>query len=161
MTPEQEIIADLLGAAVSIRSAAMDALSLIDTMPADEAAFDAMTPMARVATTAMLKSFEQLEDTTNGLFRAILRTLGVRLKGLYPLDVANRMEELDVLDDPARWVAIVKLRNELVHEYPGEAALRFTRMIDAHASLPFLFDALTRAERLIRARHLLEEQSDD
>lgn len=158
MTPEQEVLTDLLEAAVSLRKAAADALSMIDTVPTDEVAFDAMPPVARIATTALLKSFEQLEDTTNGLFRAILRTLGVRLKGLYPLDIANRMDELDVLDDPARWVDIVKLRNELVHEYPSEAALRFIRLCAAHDALPFLFDALDRAERLIRARNLLEEQ---
>lgn len=158
MTPEQEIIADLLRAARALTASAKDSLELMGEMPSDDTHFAGMTVLQRVATTAMLKDFEQLEGTLNGLFRAILRALGVRLKGLYPMDVANRMAELAILDDPKRWVAIVKLRNELVHEYPIGSGDRYDRFVDAHAALPVLFDAAARAERVILERGLLDEQ---
>lgn len=159
MTPEQEIVADQLEAIRAITQSAHETLPLIGSMPVDDASFMAMTPIQRVAATAMLKEFEQFEGLLSGLFRAILRTLGVRLKGLYPLDIANRMVELDVIDDPERWVAVVKLRNELIHEYPLGVSDRYDRFVAAHGSFPFLFDAGERAARIVAARHLLDSGS--
>lgn len=155
MTPEQEVLADLLAAATAITASAREAMPLAGEPPADHVAFAAMTPMQRVATTALLKQFEQLEGALSGLFRAILRSLGVRLKGLYPLDIANRMAELDILDRPEDWLMVVKLRNELVHEYPLGSSERYHRFVDALIALPFLFDAAERAARVARARGLL------
>lgn len=159
MTPEQEIIADQQEAIAAVLRSARTALPMIGAMPTDHASFAAMTPLQQLASTAMLKQFEQLEGLLHGLFRAILRTLGIRLKGLYPLDVANKMVELEILDDAARWVAIIKLRNDLAHEYPLGTSDRYDRFADAHASLPFLFDAAERARRVIAQRRLLETPS--
>jgi hypothetical protein len=156
VTPEQEIVADQLDAIAAVVRSARETLPLIGTMPADDAAFASLTPLQRIASTAMLKEFEQIEGLLSGLFRAILRTLGIRLKGLYPLDIANRMAELDILDEPDRWVAIVKLRNELVHEYPLGSSDRYDRFIAAFDAFPFLFDAAERAHRVVAARHILD-----
>lgn len=158
MTLKQGIFADLLVQARFLRTFVNEALMLIDELPRDEDAFVAMAPSGRVATTALPKSFEQLGDTLNGLFRAILRILGIRLKGLFPLDIAHRMEKLNVIDDPDQFVAIVKLRNELVHEHPSEAALRFDRMRNAHRAFPYLFDAAARADQMVRDQRLLESR---
>ena len=119
MTAEQEVLKDQLEAINSVAGSARITLPMVGTMPLDDAAFQAMTPIQTIAATAMLKQFEQLEGLLSGLFRAILRTLGVRLKGLYAQDIGNHMETLGVIDDAGRWVAIAKLRNELVHEYPA------------------------------------------
>ena len=156
MTPEQEIIADQLDAITAVVRSARTTLPMIGSMPVDDPSFAAMTPMQEMAATAMLKQFEQLEGLLSGLFRAILRTLGVRLKGLYPLDIGNRMVELDIFDDADRWVAIVKLRNELVHEYPLGSSDRYDRFAAAYESFPFLFNAAERAERVSRERRLVE-----
>lgn len=156
MTPEQEIVADQPEAIRAVTRSARETLPLIGTMPVDDASFTAMTSIQRMAATAMLNEFEQLEGLLSGLFRAILRTLGVQLKGLYPLDIANRMAELD---DPESWVATVKLRNELVHEYPLGISDRYDRFVAAHDSFPFLFDAAERAARVVAERHLLESRS--
>ncbi|UUL82602.1 hypothetical protein [Sphingomonas qomolangmaensis] len=158
MTPEQEIIFDLLEAARALVKSSSEALDLLGSPPASADNFAAMTTIQRITTTALLKQFEQLEGTLHGLFRAILRALGVRLKGLYPLDIANRMAELDVLDDPPRWVAIVKLRNNLAHDYPPETGDRYERFLEAYASFAYMFDATQRVERVIQERHLLDEE---
>lgn len=153
MTPEQEVLANQLEAiATVVRSARY-------TMPRDRAAFSAMTEEQQIPATAMLKQFEQLEGLLSGLFRAVLRTMAVRLKGLYQLDLGNRMAELDIIDDPAGWVAIVKLRNELVHEYPLGASDRYDRFAAAYDAFPFLFNAAERASRVIAARGLLGDRS--
>lgn len=159
MTPEQEVIADQLTAITLVVRSARETLPLIGVMPTDHEAFAAMTTLQRVAATAMLKEFEQLEGLLHGLFRVLLKTLGVRLKGLYPLDIANKMAELGILEDPARWVAIIKLRNDLVHDYPLGMSDRYDRFADALACFPFIFDAAELAERVIAERRLLESGS--
>lgn len=155
MTAEQEVIADQLSAIAAVARSARETLPLIGAMPADDAAFDAMTPIQRMAATAMLKHFEQIEGLLSGLFRAVLRSLGVKLKGLYAQDIGNRMAELTIIDDPDRWVATVKLRNELVHEYPLGSSDRYDRFLAAHDSWPFLLAAAQQAERVITERGLL------
>jgi uncharacterized protein with HEPN domain len=158
VTPEQEIVADLLRALRALVRSTEETLGLLPTLPEDASAFAALPVIARVASTAALKDFEQLEDTLNALFRTVLRAMGVRLKGLYPLDIGHRMEELDVLDDAARWLEVVKLRNELIHDYPVEPADQLARLRQALGHLPFLFDAAARIERLIERRALLAER---
>ncbi|WP_174286777.1 hypothetical protein [Sphingomonas bacterium] len=156
MTPEQDVLADQLAAIAAVTTSARQTLPLIGAMPLDDEAFAAMTPIQNMAATAMLKQFEQLEGLLSGLFRAVLRLLGVRLKGLYAQDIGNRMAELAILDDATRWVAIVKLRNELVHEYPLGSSDRYDRFATAHDAFPFLFDAAERAAQVIADRRLLE-----
>ncbi|MEG8039756.1 hypothetical protein QP166_10545 [Sphingomonas sp. LR60] len=138
---------------------AHDALGLLPELPENPDAFAELPVVARVASVAVLKEFEQLQDTLNALFRTTLRALGVRLKGLYPLDIGHRMEELDVLDDADRWLAIVMLRNELVHEYPTEAVDRVARLRAAIGHFPFLFDAAARIERAIERHDLMKGQT--
>lgn len=156
MTPEQEVVADRLDAIALIVRSARATIPIIGAMPTGHREFEAMTTLQRVAATAMLKESEQLEGLLSGLFRAVLRTLGVRLKGLYPLDIANRVAELQILEDPTQWLAVVKLRNELVHEYPLGSSERYNRFLAAFNALPFLFDAAERAQRVVAERNLLE-----
>lgn len=66
---------------------------------------------------------------------------------LSPAEVGNRMAQLGIITDGETWLEIVKLRNELVHEYPIAADLRFQRVAQAHAAIPFL----TMADRRLRA----------
>lgn len=155
MTPEQEIVADLMEAANAVARSARETLQTAGDPPLNDAQFEAMSPLQRLATTALLKQFEQLEGLLNSLFRAILRTMGVRLKGLYPRDIANRMADLGVLDDADRWFGVVKLRNELVHEHPLGSSERYDRFAQALKSLPFLFSVADRTEQIIDARELL------
>lgn len=159
MTPEQEVLEDLLLATRALIRSVVETQPLMGQPPSSEQAFEAMTSVQRVASTALLKEFEQLQGTLHSLFRAMLRMLGIRLKGLYPLDIGNHMVELGVIDEPERWVTIVKLRNELVHEYPLGSTERFERVVAALTSIPFLTDAAARAERVIADRHMLEPRS--
>lgn len=156
MTPEQEILADLIQQIRALRESIPPTMAMIGDLPRTVDAFDAIPVTARIGTTAMLKQFEQLEDALASVFRSVLKALGQKLKGLYPLDIGNRMVELDVLDDGHAWLAIVKLRNQLVHEYSLEADQRLLRMTQAYDAIPMLIDAAVRVDRLIEDRKLLE-----
>lgn len=157
MTPEQELIADLLAQVEASAVALSESVPLIDPFPEDAEAFKALPVIGRVAATAMFKEVEQLEGGLASLFRVILKSMGVGLKGLYPMDIANHMIELDVLDDATEWLKIVKLRNELVHEYPLAAPDQFAQFSRAHTAIATLLDATRRVAGLIAARKLLDD----
>ena len=48
------------------------------------------------------------------------------------------MEKHGVLDDAGQWGSVVKLRNELVHDYPLDAQVQFDRLVAAAGFLPLL-----------------------
>lgn len=155
MTPEQDILHDLLEQADRSAAGLAATVGMIADFPADEAAFDAMSDLTSMATTAMLKQVEQLEGALHGAFRVALKMMGVSLKGLYPLDIGERMAELDVIDEGATWLAAVKLRNELVHEYPFDLTSRFVRTRAAFDMAATLRNATVRLRRFATERKLL------
>lgn len=155
MTGEQEVLHDLVEQLAATEGALQDSLALLGQPPGDVAAFGAMSLVQRVAATALLKQVEQFEDGLARTFRTVLRMLGQSLKGLYPYDIALHMMELDVLDEAQPWVELVKLRNELVHEYPFPPAIRLERLLRACSAVPLLQDAAARVRRAIRSRGLL------
>lgn len=126
-----------------------EAMMVIGLFPESVDEFGNMNAAARVGSTALIKSFEQLEDIIASLFRTILRALGQPLKGLYALDIGEHMVGLSIIDDAAGWLKIVKLRNSLVHEYPTDSAKRFDQLASVYAAIPILRDALDRAKIFI------------
>lgn len=157
MTPEQEIIVDLLEQAKAVQASMPDTIGMIGELPKDVETFLDMPVPVRIGTTAMLKQFEQLEGSLASLFRAVLKAMGQRLKGLFPLDIGNKMVELDVIDDAHAWLNVVKLRNNLVHEYSLDADGRLERLSEAYHAIPLLIDATVRIDKLIAERKLLEQ----
>lgn len=152
MTPEQEVLTDLLNQLERIGRGAAEDRSVLGAVPTTVEEFVAMPPIARIASKALLKSFEQYVDTIQRTVRTLLRATGYRLKGLTPLDVANKAEELDQVSDARTFLALIKLRNELAHEYPDDAETRFGRFTQAVAGLPFLNDAADRVRRFATTR---------
>jgi hypothetical protein len=150
MSPEQELMADLLQQGTASLVGADEAIAIIGPFPETVDAFGTMNVAARVGSTALIKSFEQLEDTLASLFRTILKTLGQSLKGLYALDIGEHMTMLSIIDDATGWLKIVKLRNSLVHEYPTDSLKRFEQLSSVYAAIPILRDALERADAFIR-----------
>lgn len=152
MTPEQEVLADLLDQLDRIAQGIVDDRVMLGEAPRTLAAFEAMPPMARTASKALLKGFEQYVDTLQRVIRAQLRATGFRLKGLTPLDVAHKAHELDQVSDAGTLLALIKLRNELTHEYPDDAETRYARFSQALNGLLFLDDAAARVREFAQTR---------
>ena len=151
MTPEQELMDDLLRQGKASLTAIDEAISLIGLFPSNVDDFAKMNVAARVGSTALIKNFEQLEDTIASLFRTILKTLGQSLKGLYALDIGEHMAALAIIDNAQDWLKIVRLRNSLVHEYPADSVKRFEQLSSVHAAIPILREVFKRADTFIRA----------
>lgn len=152
MTGEQEVLSDLLDQLDRIARGVAEDRDVLDAPPLTTEAFAAMPAAARSASRALLKGFEQYVDTLQRVIRTELRLTGYRLKGMTPFDVANTAEELDQVGSATAFHALVKLRNELTHEYPDDAATRFARFSQALAGFAFLDDAADRVRRFAATR---------
>ncbi len=143
--PEDDILAVICDRVQSLITALDEDMRLLGTVPADLTAFNAMTEHGRVGSRALLKTVEQLEDQLMRLFRTILQARAVNTKDLYARDVANRMEALRIIDSADDWMAVVKLRNRLVHDYPLTREARFAKLAEAAKATEILRAAAQRA----------------
>ena len=152
MTPENDVFDDLLDQLDRIeRGAAVDR-AMLGAFPATLDDFEAMTAQAQSSSRALLKSFEQYVDTLQRAIRTQMRVTGYRLKGLTPVDIANKAEELEQVADAQRFHKLVELRNQLTHEYPDNPEVRFERLLDVLDALPFLDDAAKRVRHFASTR---------
>lgn len=145
MPPEGDVLPSIRDRIRSLVVALDEDLTLLGPVPADLAAFEAMSQTSRVGSRAVLKTVEQLEDQMMRLFRTILRLRDVDIKDLYARDIANRMEALGIVADTEGWMAVVKLRNRLVHDYPLTSESRFMKLAEAVAAADLLRASAERA----------------
>lgn len=72
----------------------------------------------RIASVALLKRYEQLQDMLGRLFRAYLDWELEDVRAMTRRDQANQLEKFGIFDDADDWIVAAELRNRLVHEYP-------------------------------------------
>ncbi len=62
--------------------------------------------------------FSKLQEAIGQkLFKNVLTTLGEDLNNMSFIDIFNRLEQLNILDDYDQWDELRELRNEISHEY--------------------------------------------
>ncbi len=54
------------------------------------------------------------------LFRRFLDEIGELVENMSFLDVLDKLERLEIINNYQRWIEARKLRNKLTHEYPDE-----------------------------------------
>ena len=146
------MLTDLLRELDRIEANVHQELETLGEPPKTASAIPKAAPIVRTASTALIKDFEQFEDTLVRAIRTLLRMTGYRLKGMTPFDVANKAEELELVENARRWQELIKLRNELAHEYPDDAEVRFMRFVGVLAGFAFLSDASRRVHLFTRTR---------
>jgi hypothetical protein len=124
--PEDDILEIICDRVQSLNIALDEDMRLLGTVPND-------------------LTVEQLEDQLMRLFRTILQARAVDTKDLYARDVANRMASLRIIDSADDWMAVVKLRNRLVHDYPLTSEARFAKLVEAVRATDTLRAASQRA----------------
>ena len=68
-------------------------------------------------------------------------TLGTMMFG----EQTSTEESLRIIDSPDDWMAVVKLRNRLVHDYPLTREARFAKLVEAARATETLRAAAQRA----------------
>lgn len=130
-SPEQAILRALLEAVERVSTGFEEARELLEPIPNSPGEFNRLNKVQRIATAALLKRFEQMQDLLARLMRTALLADGADISTLTARDIANRMEKLRALPDAARWSEAVRLRNRLAHEYPTSSAEQFDRLSSA------------------------------
>lgn len=119
MTETAAFIGQLLGRCAALRAGIEEiALDLEPLIPATVAGLKGATRHQRIASVALLKRVEQLQDVLARLLRALAAWRGQDAAGLSLRDLGNLAAQLGGIDDAEEWMALVRLRNRLVHEYP-------------------------------------------
>ena len=99
----------------------------------------------RIASVALLKRYEQLQDIVGRLGRAVAAWELEDVQEMTRRDFANWLEKAEIVTSAEHWVAATYLRNRLVHEYPLAEAEQIDRVNACWQGLPPL---VTMVERL-------------
>jgi hypothetical protein len=95
----------------------------------------------RIASIALLKRYEQLQDMLGRLFRAYLTWELEDVRAMTRRDQANQLEKLGIVEDADDWIGAAELRNRLVHEYPIDEAEQVDRVNDTWGASSGLIQA--------------------
>lgn len=139
--PENDILALILERLAVLEASLADDLAWMEDAPDTLADFETMASHRRTASRAVLKSFEQMEDQLARAFRLLPKLLGKDSSRWFSRDHADFMEQLGITHDAARWARIVKLRKDLVHDYPLKREVQFERFLQAIGFIPVILEA--------------------
>lgn len=93
-------------------------LFLAPVLPAADGALQSLPVVERIASVALLKRYEQLQDLIGQLGRVVLSWEAEDTRRMTRRDFANWLEKLNVVEDADDYLSATDLRNRLVHEYP-------------------------------------------
>jgi len=89
--------------------------------------------------------FSKLQDTIGTkLFKSVLLFLGEDITNKSFIDIFNRLEQLEIINDYDLWLELRELRNELAHDYeddPKDTSEKINNIFDKKEALgKFLVD---------------------
>lgn len=148
--PERAILSKLIDRLHRLHLSAADDIALMEQLPRDLAEFETMASHRQSATRAVLKSYEQIQDQLARSFRVVPKLMGEATAEWFARDYADFMEKVGILRDAANWSRVVKLRDQLVHDYPLEAQAQFDRLCEVLMLLPFLAETHERLTDFVR-----------
>jgi hypothetical protein len=78
-----------------------------------------LTPIELALFDQLIYRFSKLQDSMGArLFKQLLESLEEDTSALPFIDVINKLEKLNLLDDAKEWIALRQTRNTVTHEYP-------------------------------------------
>lgn len=87
--------------------------------PLTESEFGQISPIEMALFDQLVYRFSKLQDSMGTrLFRQLLLLLEEDISGLPFIDILNKMEKLNLLNDSKDWISLRQTRNTISHEYP-------------------------------------------
>lgn len=87
--------------------------------PLTELKYSQITPIELALLDQLIYRFSKLQDSMGArLFKQLLQALEEDITGLPFIDILNKLEKLNLLDDAKDWIALRQTRNAVSHEYP-------------------------------------------
>ena len=118
---------------------------LFTTGPLSAQELSGLTPNSALAERmdAFVARFGRLQDTLGDkLLPALLKVLDGHSGPL--IDNLNRAARLGWIEEPTSWLAVRRLRNQMVHEYVEDLAILADALNGAHEAVPVLMAAASR-----------------
>jgi uncharacterized protein with HEPN domain len=85
------------------------------------------------------------------LFPLTLEALAEPVSDKAFIDILNRLEKLEILDSAFSWVQLLKIRNDIAHEYPAS-------LIERIDGINFLFNNLESLKQIVeRCQSILDK----
>ncbi|RLD78914.1 MAG: toxin-antitoxin system antitoxin subunit [Bacteroidetes bacterium] len=93
--------------------------NLESLFPLNKETYKNLLPEKVSLTDQLIYRFSKLQDTMgNKLFRLILEGLEEDISSMPFIDILNKLEKLNLLDDHSEWLVLRETRNQVAHEYP-------------------------------------------
>jgi hypothetical protein len=124
-------------------------------LPVSDDDFSKLPVVARIASVALLKRYEQLQDMLGRLFRAYLDWELEDVRAMTRRDQANQLERFGIVENADDWVEAAELHNRLVHEYPVGEVEQVDRVNDCYVAIFRLVRSYAELRRRLHHRGLL------
>ena len=148
--PELQSLRDLLEAINDVSVGVGEARDLMGDVPASIEEMRNFSVIQRTASRAFLKGIEQLQDLLARAIRLVLILEQEDITGLSARALADRAESIGLIGSSDSWSALVKLRNQLVHEYPLSKAQQLRRLRDAWSAHIALYAVVAAISEFLR-----------
>lgn len=128
---------------------------LAPVLPMQGDELERLPVVERIASVALLKRYEQLQDMVGRLFRAYLDWELEDVRATTRRDQANQLEKFGVFADADDWIGAAELRNRLVDEYPIDEAEQVDRVNETWAASDLLITAYATLRAHLAERGLI------
>jgi hypothetical protein len=113
-------------------------------LPTQVSLLEGLPLIERIASIALMKRVEQLQDMIARLVRLVAAWELLDTTRMTRRDFANWMEKCRFVEDADQWVYLTLLRNRLVHEYPIDEVEQVRRVNQC-------WDAATQLQSIVTA----------
>lgn len=87
--------------------------------PLTETEFGSISELEMALFDQLIYRFSKLQDSIGTrLFKQLLEALEEDVTGLPFIDILNKLEQINLLDDAKAWIKLRQTRNIVTHEYP-------------------------------------------
>ena len=98
--------------------------------------------------------FSKMQDMMGDkLFKLFLDEIGEYKESMSLVDVLDKLEKFQIIEDGSEWMMFRKLRNQLMHEYPNnedEILEGILLAIEAYDKMLMIFDKIVAYHRRVR-----------
>ena len=115
-------------------------------MPLDSKKYENLTDTEIQIIDQFLFRFTKLQDAMGEkLFKTLLLSLDEKVENKPFIDILNKMEKIEILDNVQEWRDLREIRNELAHNYdddPQESSIVINKIYEKQTLLINIFDKI-------------------
>lgn len=112
-------------------------------------------------TDQLIFRFTKLQDLMGRkLFRLVLEGLGEETENVPFIDILNKLEKLNLIEDKDQWLELREIRNLLAHEYPLQQESYITDLNELYDHCGLLAEIWEKLKQYAIGRFALDRDAD-